>query len=71
MYSSSTVLPYFYSTMSLFSGSVQGVPKTPVWKCINKTSPSFEHASRMFPLNPQLRSVTPKLKLSIIIVSGF
>ena len=34
-------------------------------------SPSVELASRMFPLKPQLRSVTPILNVSIRIVSGF
>jgi hypothetical protein len=34
------------------------------------TSPSFEHANRILPLNPQLKSVTPRLKLSIIMVKG-
>ena len=71
MYSSNTVLPYLFSTISRFSASVHGIPNSRGLKCIARTFPSVELASKMFPLKPQLRSVIPIMKASIKIAIGF
>ncbi len=70
MYSLSTVRPYLFYTMILFSVSGRQVPKSPGLKWIAITLPSVLLARSIFPLKPQLRSVMPMVKASMIIARG-